>query len=80
MQNLQIDRLVGPGVTRSSREQEGGQMLKSRLANGSPPLQHFFKSCCVVLCCPAAMTWRWAPQTHYTLRCNTANIIKDLIL
>jgi len=25
------------------------------------------------------MTRRWAPQTRYTLRCNTASIIKDLV-
>ena len=31
------------------------------------------------LCCPGAMTRRWAPQTRYTLRRITASIIKDLI-
>ena len=31
------------------------------------------------LCCPNAMTWIWAPQTLYTLRRNTANIVKNLI-
>ena len=30
------------------------------------------------LCCPEAMTRRWALQTRYTHQCNT-NIIKDLI-
>ena len=27
----------------------------------------------------AAMTWRWAPPTHYMLRRNTASMMKDLI-
>ena len=30
------------------------------------------------LCCPGAMTQRWAPQTRYTFRHNTASIMKDL--
>ena len=30
------------------------------------------------LCCPGAMMRRWAPQTRYTLRRNTANITKNL--
>ena len=29
-----------------------------------------------LLCFQGAMTWRWAPQTCYTLRRNTASIIK----
>jgi len=31
------------------------------------------------LCCLGAMTRRWAPQTHYTLRRNTASIMKGLV-
>ena len=31
------------------------------------------------LCCPGAMTRRWAPPTRYTLRRNPASIMKDLI-
>ena len=31
------------------------------------------------LCCPGAMTRRWAPPTRYTFRRNTASIMKDLI-
>ena len=31
------------------------------------------------LCCPGAMTRRWAPPTRYMLRRNTASIMKDLI-
>ena len=31
------------------------------------------------LCCPGAMTRRWAPPTCYTLRRITASIMKDLI-
>ena len=61
----------------------GGLRIKSRagqighiVANGSPPLQHFFRK---KLCCPGAMTRRWAPQTRYTLRRNTTSIIKDSI-
>ena len=30
------------------------------------------------LCCPGAMTWRWAPTTRYTLRRITPRIMKDL--
>ena len=32
------------------------------------------------LCCPDAMTQRWATPTRYKPRCNTASKIKDLIL
>ena len=32
------------------------------------------------LCCPGAMTRRWAPQTRYKLRRSTASIMKDFIL
>ena len=32
------------------------------------------------LCYPGAMTRRWTPQTRYTLRRNTASIMKDLIV
>ena len=31
------------------------------------------------LCCPGAMTRRWAPQTRYTLQRYTESIMKDLI-
>ena len=31
------------------------------------------------LCCPGAMTQRWAPPTRYTLRRIRASIMKDLI-
>ena len=31
------------------------------------------------LCCPGAMTRRWAPSTRFTLRRNTTSIMKDLI-
>ena len=31
------------------------------------------------LCCPGAMTGRWAPLTRYMLRRNAASIIKDWI-
>ena len=31
------------------------------------------------LCCPGAMTRRWAPPTRYTLRRIAASIMKDLI-
>ena len=31
------------------------------------------------LCCPGAMMRKWAPPTCYTLRRNTASIMKDLI-
>ena len=33
----------------------------------------------IELCCPGAMTRRWAPPTRYTLRRITASIMKDLI-
>ena len=62
----------------------GGQRFKSRasqighsVANGSPPLQHFFEK---KLCRPGAMTRRWAPQTRYTLRSTTASIMKEELL
>jgi len=52
-----------------------GQTLHS-IANGSPLLQHLRK----LLCCLGAVTWRWAPQTRYMLRRNTASIMKGLVL
>jgi len=30
----------------------------------------------LILRCLGAMTWRWTPQTRYTLRRNTASILK----
>ena len=55
----------------------GGLRFKSRagqiehsVANALPPQQHFFESTCVAR---AQMTRRWAPQSRYTLRRNTAN-------
>ena len=53
----------------------GGQMGHS-VANGLLPLQHFFESS--KLCCPGAMTRRWAPQIRYMLRRYKASITKDL--
>ena len=57
----------------------GGLRFKSRagqighsVANGLPPLRHFFERICVA-------TRRWAPPTRYTLQCITASIMKDLI-
>ena len=32
------------------------------------------------LCCPCAMTRRWAPPTRYTLLRNAASVMKELIL
>ena len=59
----------------------GGLGFKSRtsqiehsVANGSPSLRHFFEKSCA-----GAMTRRWVPLTRYTLRRNTASIMKDLI-
>jgi len=48
-----------------------GQILHS-VANGSLQLQHLRKQ----LYCLGAMTRRWAPQIRYTLRRNTASILK----
>ena len=31
----------------------------------------------VEACCPGAMTQRWAPLTRYTLRSNTASLMKE---
>ena len=56
-------------------ESRTGQ-IEHRVANGSPPLQHFFKK---KQCCPGAMMQRWALKTRYTLRRNKASITKDLI-
>ena len=59
----------------------GGLKIKSRtgqiehsVANGSPPLLTFLQK---ELCCPGAMTRRWASQIRYTLRSNTASIMAD---
>ena len=46
------------------------------VANGSPPLQHFFKGSYVAT---DAMACGWAPQTRYTLRRNTASKTKESI-
>ena len=53
-----------------------GQIGRS-VANGLPPLQHFFKRSCVF---PGAMTRRWGPQTRYTPRRNAASAMKDFDL
>ena len=45
------------------------------VANGWPPLQHFFKGSCVEREFNNADT---GPETHNTLLRNTANKIKDL--
>ena len=73
---------VGRAVTILSLEREiqrfksrGGQIRHS-VANGSPLLQHFFERSCVSR---GAMTQRWAPQIGYTLRRNSARIMKDLM-
>ena len=52
--------------------------IKHRVANGSPPLQYFFERSCV--CCPGAMTRRWAPQTRTLPWRTTASVMmKDFI-
>ena len=63
----------GAGILRfKSRTSQIGRTV----ANGSPPLQP--SSNRAVL--PAGpLTWRWVPQIGYTLRRNTASIMKDLI-
>ena len=59
-------RPVGRAVTRSSLEREvRGSNLGLVKSNTVLPT--------------GAMTRRWAPQTGYTLRRNTASIMKDLI-
>jgi len=63
-----------PRVGRSRvRIPKAGQILHS-VAIGS--LQHLRR----LLCCLGGMTRRWAPPTRYTLRRNTANVMKGLVL
>ena len=50
--------------------QSWASQIVHRVANGSPQLQHFFER---------AVTRRWAPQTRYTFRRNTASTMKLLI-
>ena len=59
------------GLSFNSR---GGQNRNS-FANGSPPLQYFFRK---ALNCLGARTRKWSPQTRYTPRSNTANIKKKI--
>ena len=75
-------RSVGRAVTRlprsgSSEIQISGRSNQThccqRLATAATFLQKKLRN-------PGAMTWRWAPPTRYTLRRNTASIMKDLIL
>ena len=57
----------------------GGLRFKSRagqIGHGVATAAAFFRK---KLCCPDAMTRRWALQTRYTLRRNTGNVMKDLI-
>ena len=73
---IEMILLVG-GVSRSSLEFKSwaGQIGRS-VANCSPPPRHFFKGAVL----PAdAMTLKWASTTRYTLRRNTARLIKILI-
>ena len=76
-----INRPVGRAATHSSLERE---------VWGSNPGRSNPTQCCQQLataatflrkelCYPGAMTRRWAPPTRYTLRRNTASIMKDLI-
>jgi len=44
-----------------------------------PTVRHRFNIYAGYLCCLGAMTQKWAPQTRYTLRRNTASIMKGLI-
>ena len=73
---------VGRAVTRSSQER---QALGSNLAPvKSGTVLATPRHCCNIsskgTVFPAgAMTRRWARQTRYTLRRNTASITKDLI-
>jgi len=73
---LFCDRIDGQRLTRVSRVREveiripmAGQILCS-VENRSSPLQHLNAG---VVCCLGAMMPRWAPQTRYTLRRNTAS-------
>ena len=50
--------------------------IRQWVSNGSPLLLHFFKRSCVA---HGAMMRRLARKTRYTLRRNTASIMKDLI-
>ena len=60
----------------------GGPKFKSwaseighTVADGSPPLRHFFERSCVA---QTAMTWGWAVPTLCTLRRNTTSIKQKL--
>ena len=87
-QSLVQNRLVVQVATRLSLEREvwssnsGGQIWYN-VANCSPPLRHFFERSCVAhtVLLAGAMTRRWAPRTRFSLRRNTASIMRlNLIL
>ena len=74
-------RPVGRAVTHSSLEREvrgqlSGQSNRTQCCQWLATAATFLQK---KLCCSGAMTQRWAPQTHYTLRRNRASIMKDLI-
>ena len=73
---------VGRAVTRSFRKREvlgfnfGPVKSDKRYQRLATAATFLWKE----LCCPGAMTWRWTPQTRYTLRRNTTSIMKNFVL
>ena len=74
-------RPVGQAVTCLSLEREvlGSNLGRSNRTQCCQGLATAATLLRKKLCCPGAMTRRWASQTRYTLRRNSASIIKDLI-
>ena len=50
--------------------------IELSVANGSPPLQHFFRRTCVAFKHNEAEI---GPATHYMFRRNTARIMKNFV-
>ena len=76
-----LNRPVGRAVTRClwsgrSEVQISGRSNRARCYQRLATAATFLRK---ELCCPGAMTRRWAAQTPHTLWRNTASIMKDFI-
>ena len=77
-----MNRPVNQAVNRSSLEREvlGLNLRPVKLNTLLPTVRHLCDIFSKGAVLPAgAMTERWAPQTRYTLRRNTASIMRDFI-
>ena len=78
--------LCALSTTKSARWPSGNELDSGTVGQGSNPGSVKLESCQRLataatflrkeLCCPGAMSQQWAPQTRFTLRRNTARVMK----